>query len=91
MVLLLEFCLKNTYFSFQDQFYKQVESTAVGSPVSPIVANMYMEYFEQKTLSTAAHPLGYDASMWMASLSSKQNLQWRTTRRMVPPPSWIPL
>ena len=25
IILLLEFCLKNTYFSFQDQFYEQVE------------------------------------------------------------------
>ena len=28
----------------------------MGSPVSPIVANLYMEYLEQKTLSTAPHP-----------------------------------
>ena len=29
----------------------------MGSPVSPILANLYMEYFEQKTLSTApTHP-----------------------------------
>ena len=48
IILLLEFCLKNTYFSFQDQFYKQVEGAAMGSPVSPIVANMYIEYLEQK-------------------------------------------
>ena len=27
----------------------------MGSPVSPIVANYYMEYFEQKALSTATH------------------------------------
>ena len=53
MILLLEFCLKNTYFSFQDQFYKQVEGAAMGSPVSPIVANLYMEFLEQKVLSTA--------------------------------------
>ena len=52
-ILLLEFCLKNTYFSFQDQFYEQVEGAAMGSPVSPIVANVYMEYLEQKALSTA--------------------------------------
>ena len=26
------------------------------SPVSPIVANLYMEYFEQKALSTASQP-----------------------------------
>ena len=51
-ILLLEFCLKNTYFSFQDQFYKQVEGVAMGSPVSPIVAILYMEYLEQKALSS---------------------------------------
>ena len=56
IILLLVFCLKNTYFSFQDQFYEQVEGAAMGSPVSPTVANLYMEYFEQKALSTAPHP-----------------------------------
>ena len=39
IILLLEFCLKNTYFSFQGQFFEQVEGAAMGSPVSPIVAN----------------------------------------------------
>ena len=28
----------------------------MGSPVSPIVANLYMEYLEQKALGTAPHP-----------------------------------
>ena len=56
IILLLEFCLKNTYFSFQDQFYEQVEGVAMGSPVSPIVANLYIEYLEQKGLSTAPPP-----------------------------------
>ena len=56
IILLLEFCLKNTYFSFQGQFYEQVEGAAMGSPVSPIVANLYMEYLEQKALSTAPTP-----------------------------------
>ena len=56
IVLLLEFCLKTTYFSFQDQFYEQVEGVAMGCLVSLIVANPYMEYFEQKALSTASQP-----------------------------------
>ena len=43
------------YFSFQDQFYEQVKGVAMGSPVSPIVASLYMEYFEQKALITAPH------------------------------------
>ena len=56
IILLLEFCLKNTYFSFQGQFYEQVEGAAMGSPVSPIVANLYMEHLEQKPLCTAPTP-----------------------------------
>ena len=43
-------------FSFQDQFYEQVDGAAMGSPVSPIVANLYMEYLEQKALSTVSTP-----------------------------------
>ena len=56
IILILEFCLKNTYFSFQDQFYEQVEGVAMGSSVSPIIANLYMEYLEQKAFSTAPQP-----------------------------------
>ena len=56
IIMLLNFCLKNTCFSFQDQIYEQVEGAAMGSPVRPIVANLYMEYFEQKALSTAPTP-----------------------------------
>ena len=47
---------KNIYFSFQGQFYEQVEDVAMGSPVSPIAANLFMKYFEQKGLSTVNHP-----------------------------------
>ena len=70
IILLLEFSLKNTYFSFHGQFFEQVEGAAMGSPVSPIVANLYMEYLEQKALSTAPHPLGSGADLWMTPLSS---------------------
>ena len=70
IVVLLEFCLKNTYFSFQGQFLEQVEGVAMGSPVSPIVATLYMEYLEKKALSTTPHPLGSGAGMWMTPLSS---------------------
>ena len=70
IILLLEFCLKNTYFSFQGQFFEQVEGVAMGSPVSPIVANLYMEYFEQKALSTAPHSPGSGTGMWMTPLLS---------------------
>ena len=53
---LLEFCLKSTYFTYQGQHYEQLEGAAMGSPISPIVANLFMEDFEQKAISTAPHP-----------------------------------
>ena len=53
---LLGFCLHNTYFSFQGQFYEQVEGAAMGSPVSPIVGNLYVEHFERTALSPATTP-----------------------------------
>jgi len=39
---LLEFILSTTYFCFSGQIYKQKFGTAMGSPVSPLVANMFM-------------------------------------------------
>ena len=56
---LLSFCLKTTYFSYNDKFYQQVEGAAMGSPVSPIVANLFMENFESKALGTFCHPPRY--------------------------------
>ena len=53
---LLEFCLTSTYFTFQEEFYEQVEGAAMGSPISPIVANLYMEDFEMRALNTAPQP-----------------------------------
>ena len=36
--------------------HKQQEDVAMGSPVSPIVANLYMEQFENQAINTAPHP-----------------------------------
>ena len=49
---LLRICLTTTYFLFDGKIYSQVEGAAMGSPVSPIVANLFMEHFEEKALST---------------------------------------
>ena len=50
---LLEMCLRSTYFSFGGNFYEQKEGAAMGSPVSAVVANLYMEFFEKLALETA--------------------------------------
>ena len=43
IVTLLEFCLKNTYFLFQGKYYEQVHGAAMGSTISPLIANLFME------------------------------------------------
>ena len=53
IISLLDFILSTTYFSFDDKIYRQKFGAAMGSPVSPIVANIFMEYLEQKAISTA--------------------------------------
>ena len=70
---LLGFCLHNTYFSFQNKLYEQVEGVAMGSLVSPILANLYMEHFEREALWSSSNPpipLGIGLGMWMTHLSS---------------------
>ena len=42
---LLDLCLRSTYFSYRGEFYEQREGAAMGSPVSAVVANLYMEFF----------------------------------------------
>ena len=49
---LLHLCLDNTYFSYNDQLYQQCHGCAMGSPVSSIVSNLYVEQCEHLSLST---------------------------------------
>ena len=48
-----EMCLSSTYFTFQNELYKQKQAAVMGSPISPIVANLYMEHYESRALDTA--------------------------------------
>ena len=53
---LLRFCLTTTYFTFQGKIFEQVKGAAMGSPISPIVANLFMEDLETKALATSTAP-----------------------------------
>ena len=66
------------YFSFQGQYYEQIEGVAMGSLVSPIVANLYIENLKQKALITATQPpqiwLRYVDDTWVVQRQeNKQN------------------
>ena len=56
IICLLDFCLKNTYFSLQGRFYEQTEGAAMGSPISPLVANLFIEDLEVQAIRTSPTP-----------------------------------
>ena len=51
IVSLLNFTLSNNYFVFNDKIYKQIHGCAMGSPVSPVVANLCMEEIEESAIN----------------------------------------
>ena len=56
IISLLEFILSNNYFVFNNCIYKQIHGCAMGSPVSPIIANLCMEVIEELAISTYSVP-----------------------------------
>ena len=49
---LLNLCLTSTYFQYNGKHYKQLHGTAMGSPVSVVVAEIVMQHVEERTLAT---------------------------------------
>ena len=43
-------CISNIIFEFNGKFYKQSECLITGNPLSPILSDIYMHYFEEKLL-----------------------------------------
>ena len=50
---LLHLCLTSTYFMWNGRSYEQKEGATMGNPLSPVVANIYMEHFEELALESA--------------------------------------
>ena len=58
---LVEIATKETNFIFNDKCYDQVDGVAMGSPLAPILANIFMRNFEEKAFNnfTGTHPKFY--------------------------------
>jgi len=55
VLALFKHVLTSTYFCSDGQFYEQMDRVATGSPLSPVIANFFMEDFEKKTTEQATH------------------------------------
>ncbi|XP_064485960.1 uncharacterized protein LOC135398489 [Ornithodoros turicata] len=50
---LLKLCLGQTFFQFKSRFFKQTDGCPMGSPISTTIANLVMEFVEDKALEDA--------------------------------------
>ena len=64
---LLELSTSDTYFIFNEKYYKQKEGLAMGSPLSATLANIFLCYHEKKWLNLNPYTI---KDTWMVRLSS---------------------
>ena len=54
IIQLLRLCVNSTSFSYDNKHYRQLEGVAMGLPLSPVLADTFMEHFEEKALADEA-------------------------------------
>ena len=52
---LVKVILASTYFSLWGEIYEQTHTMALGSPLSLVVANIFMENFKEKSINSFSH------------------------------------
>ena len=60
---LLEYCLQSTFFSFKGEFYHLTNGVAMGSPISSVVANLFMVELEEEAMKIAEQK-EFDPRSW---------------------------
>ena len=45
------FATSQTHFLFNGKFYNQIDGIAMGSPLAPVLANMFMGFYKSKWLN----------------------------------------
>ena len=78
----LEIVLDSNYFSFGSTIWKQTCGIAMGTPVAPTIANLYLAFYEERFLKSS--------DLWKSEIRLFQRyiddllLVWRPTTKKVP-------
>ena len=59
---IVNFVLSNNFFSFEGKSYHQIYGTAMGTPMAPTVANLFMGWLEKKLLDNS--PVTIEMKHW---------------------------
>ena len=54
-IKLIELCVLDNVFTVDGKFYKQIFGFAMGNPLSPVLANIYMEFYETHLIPRIIH------------------------------------
>lgn len=55
----VQLVLEYTYFSYNEKVYKQIFGTAIGSPLSAVIANIVLEKLEVDILQNLKPPIAF--------------------------------
>ena len=66
----LTFCVETTYFGTGSDIYWQEEGLAMGSPLSPVLVNIYMEYFKEMAFGSTS----LKTTMWLRDIDDIHSL-----------------
>ena len=68
MKKLLTICSKNVDFSFNNDIYIQIDGVAMGSPLGPVLANIFMVELESVSVSKLNDYVKNRDTLWMTPL-----------------------
>ncbi|XP_044760166.1 uncharacterized protein LOC123317626 [Coccinella septempunctata] len=55
VITLLNFCLSQDYFLFNKKFFQQLDGLGMGNPLSPFIADAFMDFVEKIILTRFSH------------------------------------
>ena len=62
LIQAVQHVLSNNFFTFEDQTFQQIQGTAMGTPMAPAIANLFMGWLESKILKDS--PFHIEQDLW---------------------------